>query len=824
MQPTVLRSPSFRKHRAVFVALLFAVGCSSSGSSCGQACGGAFTTTDANGKPFKFTGDRLQNVAQLRVTQTGFNFLTADHLNQLLGAVQGSIAVPCIDKPLTNVCNLPVLPDKLEVLLGDDQFLGSCTEPAGVPQPGTPVHLTFKSVNWSLNPSENTLHLQLVVHVKTGDIYIRTVESHSTICSGNNPIQAHAWYDDEDASLLPPGATPDTTLDLALQLSNAPDGRLEVNLSQDSLTNSLAGFTPSAIGFDGSAPSVAASATGTFYGNPCDGAAGGYPVVKADGSGNLTCSGIFDSATVNTIRGFLLDALKDVFVKQIVNVVRTQFDNARCMRAVDANGNVSGCKTDGQCGSDDSGTALTCDTARGVCTAAGQTGFDCEPVPLGISGQLDESRISDKVGFAPNAKLDLFVGLGSKTAQPTIDSSGVQLTAMAGTAPGSPFASACVPPAFPLADISPPPLNFDGPDKPVGVGAYDVAFSVASEMLNRGFYDAYNAGMLCVAISTKTTPFISSGLFTAFLPSLGLVTGGKTVPMAILLRPSAPPSVRIGRGTVDPTTGALIDPLITLTMKGLNFDFYALIDERMVRVFSMQADLALPFGLRTGTGAQANTLLPVLGSLDTLLTNLSASNNEMLAEDPGVVKNLLSAAVALAQPLIGSFLKPITLPSFAGLDVQVTGIAGAIQEGNPSDGYHHLAVWAGIAQAGAASASYSVRTQARIADTFVPSWEQTRGADGVFPQVVIEASAEQSRSARPPEFSYRLDGGLWSSWVSGPRITIANAIFLFEGHHLIEVIARDAGDDRTADPQPVSLDFLVSQQGGPPQANSALTE
>jgi MYXO-CTERM domain-containing protein len=87
--------------------------------------------------------------------------------------------------------------------------------------------------------------------------------------------------------------------------------------------------------------------------------------------------------------------------------------------------------------------------------------------------------------------------------------------------------------------------------------------------------------------------------------------------------------------------------------------------------------------------------------------------------------------------------------------------------------------------------------------------DELRGPNKVIPSVTIEA---KSISARPSEaeFSYRIDGGLWSPWVRGPRFTVRDPIFLFQAHHQIDVTSREAGDDRTMNQDPVSLDFLVS--------------
>jgi hypothetical protein len=800
-------SPRRKRARLALAAALVAVGCS-------------------GGAPFKFTGTRLDNVAQVRLTRSGFNFLSASHLNDILAALNpGTLAIPCSDVPIkANTCFLGnTLGTKFEALIGDNNFSGACEQ-----SERTPVQLQFKSVTWQLEPASQALHVALVVHVKTGDIFVRTKEEHSTLCGGTSPIQAHVWYDDEDPALLL-GNPPDTTLDLDLQFTTAPDGRLEVNLSQESLTRTLAAFTPSALGIDGAAAGVAATyLTGNFYGNGCDASVNGsYSTVKSDGT--LRCSGIFDSDAVNLIRGLVLDQLKTVFQTQIAQVIRSQFDNLRCQRSSDSQGKAVACDANHLCPADDDGALLKCDAARGVCFPPAQSdppaNFNCEPVALAIAGQLDVSQLTSKVGFPPDTKLDFFAGLGSKTGGASVDTNGLQLAAQAGTSPASNILSLCVPPALPGPAVNPPPMDFEaGANKPSGVSSYDAGFSLASAMLNRGFLDAYSAGLLCVAVTNKTTSFISSGLFKTFLPSLGLVSGGKDVPMMILLRPSQPPHVRIGRNTTktnpDGTTSP-DDPLLTLTFKQLNLDFYALVDERQVRLFTLQADMQLPLGMRTFADPNTDTLQPVLGSLDTLLTNISALSpdggaygpSDMLAEDPGVVKDLLGAAVRLAQPLLAGLIKPMVLPTMLGLRFGIDGVAGAEPMADVvKDGYHHLAIWAKVNECGTSCEQYTVRTEVRAAGSFLPDSVKDVRA-GRYPSLDLDLSARQARSGARAEFSYRVDGSLWSPWIGNvSRLTLRDPLFLVQGHHIVEVTSREAGDDHTMDPQPAVVDFFVSYE------------
>ena len=849
MQPIDRSTPRRRPTRFILAAALVAVGCSSSGGGCAGSCGGAFKTKDGAGKPFVFTGSKLDNVAQVRVTRAGFDFLNAAHLNDLIGdlnaGTSGGLSLPCVDAGvLLNAC-VGTTGFHFSLVAGDTNFNGVCD-----PGEATPLHMTFKDVKWTMIPpagsTPGTLRAHIVAHIKTGDIYIRTKEEHSTLCPGNTPIQARVKYDDEIFGL--PQA--DTAIDLDLQFSTAPDGRLEFNFSDSSIGTLVQNFQPAALVIDGFAGAdPAPAATGQYAGNGCGGGSG--PYATTDGAGSLSCGGLFDAinancnadqsnpgglcAIVQYVRGYLFDFIKNRFKDQIVSVIRQQIDKRRCQRSADLAGVAHDCNTTNFfCPNDDSGSALDCDTGRGVCVAHLQSpqnppSHECEPIQLGIAGELDVSDLTQKVGFPPNTKLDLFAGLGSKTAAPQVDANGVQFSTTAGTMPASNLIGLCVPPALPADFPAPPAMNFDDTAvQPPGAAGYALGFSLASAMLNRGFLDAYNAGLLCVAITNKTTAFISSGLFKTFLPSLGPVTGGKDVPMMILLRPTQPPYVRIGKNDIkyNPDgTFAGGEPLITLSLNKMNLDFYALVDERQVRIFTLQADMLLPLGLRTFADPNADTLQPVLGSLDTVLTNIVALSPkgtpygpaDMLAEDPGVVKDLLGAAVRLAQPLLAGVLKPITLPGFLGLQIGVTGLAGAVPLQNvTADGYAHLALWASMKDCSAGCQQVTVKAGLKVVRTVVPDdVEEIR--QGQYPSIELEGSAVTAHAGARAEYTYRVDGSLWSPWLSGPRLVIRDPLFLVQGHHRIEVTAREQGDDHTMDLQPIAVDFFVSYE--PPKVS-----
>ncbi len=840
-QPLVRRGQS----RHLLAALLFAVGCSGTGSSCGSSCGGAVTTTLPDGGPFKYVGSKLDNTITFRITQDGLDQLNAQALNQVIGNLGGDAGVayniPCIGPISLLSCSTSFGTTQLNLIAGDENFDGQCTA-----ADGTPLHLTFNNVVFTLDPAAQVLHTKIYVNIKSGDFYLRTVEAHSSICkdgSGNPAsIQADVQIDDSQS------IAGQTELDVDLQFTTAPDGRLLISPTQSSLDAILQGIDITGMLFLAAAPGhdPAPPATAVPSANGCD--ADSTPYNTMNGS-TLTCSGWTDGFSFGCtpdstsmsgigctiaqyIKQYLESFLKSTFQTQIIGLVQQQLDNLECDRPVDSTGKPVACDSGHPCGKDDNGTQEICDPTYSVCDYAGQDAGapqNCEPLALALQAQVDLSGLTQTVGFPAGTKLNVYAGLGGKTASSVIDDGGVQLTAVSGTQPASTVVpSLCVPPTS-IPPLSPNILamNFDDPNNQPdgGVGTYDIGIALASQMLNRAAYDAFNAGALCLQISNQTSSFVSTQLFKTFLPSLGLLTHGTDAPMAVLLRPSAAPSVRIGRGTL--TTDSMnnvepLDPLITLTLPQLNLDFYAVIEERWVRLFTLTTDVSLPIGLRTFPGSQADTLQPVLGDLSMVLGNISASGNVMLAEDPSVVTDLLGAVINFAQPLLAGVLKPVELPQIAGLALEVKGVDGAIPLSSniQQDGYQHLAIWAGVATCGQpnqpACSNRAVHTEARLSQSLLPSSAEELRTHKVLPTAIIDAQSFGVEHGHA-EYSYRIDGGLWSPWIASPHLTIQNPMFYVQGHHKIEVMSRESGNDHTLDLHPAVVDFLSSYE--PPSAS-----
>jgi len=66
---------------------------------------------------------------------------------------------------------------------------------------------------------------------------------------------------------------------------------------------------------------------------------------------------------------------------------------------------------------------------------------------------------------------------------------------------------------------------------------------------------------------------------------------------------------------------------------------------------------------------------------------------------------------------------------------------------------------------------------------------------------------------RAYEYRWRVDGSWWSDWSRDETALVSRRSFVFQGWHVLEVQARQAGRPETADPTPATLDLLVDGLG-----------
>lgn len=477
--------------------------------------------------------------------------------------------------------------------------------------------------------------------------------------------------------------------------------------------------------------------------------------------GHNTCGSV-----VCGFASFIKDALVPYLSPIIVNMV-TDMANKQAQAK---------CTSDTDC-PHVPGQSATCNS--GVCVDASNG----EPVPrlLGIEGRLKPGALLGAFGVSPEAEIDLSVAAGSSVK---VDDgimvgtrAGFETVRIGACTVGHPV------PSYP-AVASP---QFEGV-LPAG-SDYHVGLSISQPFLSMAAHHAQQSGTLCLGITGATFGILNTGMVKTFLPSLGkLVTrDGVDAPMMVALRPGAPPSVEVGEGTYDPLTKKPIDPLLTLVLDDLHIDFYTLLDERYVRLFTLSADVKLPLSL---IFHGCDSLQPALGDLRQVITNIRTTKSDMLAEDPTLLTDLIPAVLGLAEPALASMLSPFKIPTFADYRLRVDHFRGITPASG--GGFQHLGLFASLIPPGVSCGVAAPNVAAELVEGYVPEAAQMvlTGQGLPLPRAVLQVETPGSTAAA--EYAYRVDEGLWSTF--GParngQLVVEHPTFLLQGHHRIDVRAR----------------------------------
>lgn len=511
------------------------------------------------------------------------------------------------------------------------------------------------------------------------------------------------------------------------------------------------------------------------------------------GSGDLDCSIICDGLDIGFVKNLIFGFAKDLLNAEVKKVI----DGFLCRS----------CTADVEC----PGTS-TCQS--NMC----MSGNKCVPLLIGLEARVGAGEMLASFGGSTSSLLDLYAVAGGRNIDQTpsvkVENQGIVLGIMGGTrsvvydGSGSfiaPGVAKCVPQRTFERRAQPTSVKFDqeAQNARPAITGYQLGLSLSDSFLDQAMFNAYQSGLLCLDVDSNVSSFLSTSLFATFLPSLGMLTHNKDVPMLISLRPKEAPHIIVGKGTMKEVNGQQVpdDPLLTVVMDDLQIDFYALLEDRFARLFSLRTDLRLPLSLEF---TQDNKVKLVLADLKTLLTNTSAQNSEMLAEDPKVVADLIDAVVGLIQPLLADLLAPIDLPEFSGFQIDIRQALGVIPF-TAQPGHEHLALFADLKLAGAMPYTATSETSATLVEKFVPQRDALLA--GARPKAVIDVSASglKPRDFAGSEYSWRVNGGLWSPWTTQTRIEVAAPVLVFQGRHFVEVRSRERGVRQSEDPRPAGV-------------------
>lgn len=702
----------------------------------------------------RYQGPRNDNAINLRLSAAGIAYLNSpSNFNALIEPfVPGRVInfpVPCtlVDTAASgvNLVGLMAFADQGNSG-GAGRMDGQCTSA------DTPANVRIQVMGFRMTPkpAEDALELQVDLTVDTGRVYVSSADDSLGICLWLSGVKASVRFNT--------GAQSPAELQVRATIKFRIDPRWDQLLAFD-VTNVIGAGVCGASGVP-SAPACL---------QPGD----------VDFSGENNCGSVYLTVLeIDWIKSSLLRLMNGPLQAQVQAAVSKQ----GCMTCGPG---LPGCPNL-------SGATSACQ--QGICVD--QQTSKCVPRFLGVEGRLPLAPLLGSFGAPPEAALDLSIALAGQPMppRPTVDT-GINLGIRAGI--NAVNQSSCVPAQAPPSMIPSAPPDFDL-EAPAGM-PYHVGLGLSSSFLNQAFHHLHQSGAFCLQLSTANVGLINTGLFKTFLPSLGKLAARTAkddsgnlatydAPMLVSLRPARPPQVTVGLGTVDPMTHKPIQPLLTLLLPELSVDFYALLDDRYARLFTLKMDLALPLAL---TFEGCDKVTPALGDVRMLISNISTDNSELLAEDPSVLADLIPAVIGLAEPALAGALQPFTLPALGPLKLKVNGVKG-VSNLSGTQTYLHLGLFASLVPQGSACAVAAPNLKAKLGAVSLPKAEEMRLAGHALPLPKVALEVQATGLPGSVEYAYKIDQGLWSTFLPAPAgvLEVSHPALLLQGKHVISVRAR----------------------------------
>lgn len=524
--------------------------------------------------------------------------------------------------------------------------------------------------------------------------------------------------------------------------------------------------------------------------------------ITLDSSSIEACGGACASF-INDIKTGLIAFLEPTIEGQ----VKTQLENAVCTKSNAADAGVAACPT----GSND---------VSGVCRYGTKSSDPCVSTLLGLDGHEELSSLLSGISPGTVGAFDFALAAGGPDTR--TDGSGqtwgdldpvdggMTLSMVGGSLPKPqsncvPAFDNVVPTGVPVPDemisntLTPWPTGDKGPD---------FGIAIAGRFLDYMFGGLYNAGTLCLGISTDNFAQLQSGLLSVLIPGIkNLTFEQKAAAAAITTRPQTPPTVKVGGGT-----DIKSDPLLTISMQKFAIDFYVWSDDRFVRAMTYTADLTIPVNLSTHVDPATNPkggLLPVLGDIG--VANATVTNSELLTDDPATVAaGLTSLLGGVAGQLLGS-ISPIDLSSaLSSLGLAISIPDGAIRKlTKGTDDY--IGVFADFSLVPPAATREADVKATIVGKTLHPEAMSLATADrSKLPELHVAVSSSFEDPAL--EYSYAIDHGTHSAWAPARDFTIQNDALFLQGKHVLNVWARLHGEptseSTTAAQVPFTIDVL----------------
>ena len=461
-----------------------------------------------------------------------------------------------------------------------------------------------------------------------------------------------------------------------------------------------------------------------------------------------------------------------------------------------------------------------------------ETGNRCMAKPLGIEMAIDlGDLLADALPGAHSA--ELYAALNAGGYAEVDASQGLNLGMFGGTKAPNPATDCVKVINYPRSPA--PRMNYTNynPHFNPGVGtAYDAAIGISEMLLDQAGTNIYNAGTLCLTLDSSLPDigtYLALSNFSLVLSSINEYTQGRDVPSMLTLQPQRPIDFTIGAGIneVDSETGALVmrAPLLTVTVPELWLNVYGMVEERMVRLFTVQTDIVVSLGIEISD--DFSTLELVWGENPIELKNMSVPFS-ILAESDADVVELLEGLIGtiMGQFDLASMVPPVELPPLdltgdgvADIELQVQNITGDLPKSNPTDEYQILSIYAALALPSPPPAQpRRTDTMAVKAGVTVPAADKwLRGglsAKDRLPSVTVllDAAVPVGFEKETVEYSYRIDKGLWSPWNPARRLILRDQRLAIPGNHTIAVRSRLKGIAHSTDLEPATFDVNIAPE------------
>jgi hypothetical protein len=750
--------PSWLKHFVFVLLLVVFAGCAGSCSGC-SGCG---MTPLPGGFP---NAERVENSSSLRVTDTGFQFISANIANlapALLGDQGSSNA---------GVLTFEIPKSSQSVGIGNVNICPDGPNPNADP-PTCTAEVDLGKANLTIatkTPSNITVTGTLAVRLRSLPI------------KGSGLL---GWVN--SVAVLTKGAlcSPRDYVDVPLNV----DISLEVDTDPNHVSRK--GYTKVKI--------VALTINNTTIENSI-----------------RFCGGGFDDTIMNALKGVLIGSLVGGLTDTIQGTVEEQL----CTKE-DPGAGVT-CPTATY--PDSGGTCRYCvPDGTGKCP---NDSAECVAMALGVDGNINLSQMLSSISPGTKGGFDFLAALGGEGVRDDGSgklwgdlnpiAGGMTIGMMGGAIPQP--VSQCVP----IANLE-KPTGIPVPDELLGNtvpgwtgdGPHFGA-AVSERYMNFVLGSTYNSGALCLGVGPATLgALLNSDTLGLLIPSFkDLARQKQRASLALMIRPQKPPSLVVGNGTDLET-----DPLLKLSLDQFNIDFYIWSNDRFIRAFSSSFDIVAPVNLDVSDQGE---LVPVLDKVE--VNNPKVFNADLLREDEATAASALASIIAgQVGSALGGAINPINLnDQLASLGLTLNIPPSVPGEGSPgltklekgSDRFLGLFASFGVATPSQTAPLIESGTQADIGSKQIDvaglSLPTITAANR--PRVEIVVSSTLDDGSKPIEYQVRLDGGFWKPWTTARVITLDDPLLSLQMRHRLQVRSRVVGLPQTVDRTPVELEILIDK-------------